>query len=108
VGDQLVLRLREAPGDEMLEALNRDFKGILKKGAITVGDALPKENGELAGLPRVVLHFDRRSHGALRLLIDRLNDLVSVTDSPPREATPHEIVPVGMSERAEHEEESED
>jgi len=108
VGDQLVLRVAEAPDGEALERLNRDFKDILKKGGIDVRDALPKENGELPGLPRVVLYFNRRSHGRLRLLIDQLNELVSVTESPPRGATPHEILSVSMSERAEHEEQSED
>jgi hypothetical protein len=108
VGDQLVLRVAEAPDGEALERLNRDFKDILKKGGIDVCDALPKENGELPGLPRVVLHFNRRSHGRLRLLIDQLNELVSVTAAPSRGASPHEIVSIGMSERAEHEEQSED
>ena len=108
VGDRLVLRVREAPDGESLERLNRDFKGLLKKGEIGVCGPLSKENGELPGLPRVVLNFDRRSHGQLRLLIDQLNELVSVTESPPRGATPHEILSVAMSERAEHEEQSED
>ena len=108
VGDQLVLRVREAPDEERLEALNTEFASILARGAIRVSEALPKENGEVAALPRVLLHFDRRSHGRLRCLIDRLNDLVSVGASPPREASPHEILSIEMSETAEHEEQSED
>ena len=108
VGDELVVRVREAPDGETLERLNRDFKGILKRGAIVVHDSLPRENGELPHLPRVCLHFDRRSHGALRLLLDELNEIVAVSESPPRGATPHEIVSVAMPQRAEDEEQSED
>ena len=108
VGDQLVLRVREAPDGEELERLNGDFQHILKKGEIDVRDALPKEKGKVPGLPRVVLHFDRRSHGGLRLLIDRLNELVSVSASLPRDASAHEILSIEMSERAEHEEQAED
>lgn len=108
VGDQLVLRVRQAPDGETLERMNQEFKGILKKGAISVQDSIAREKGELPHLPRVALHFDRRSHGVLRLLIDQLNELVSVTESPPRSATPHEILSVAMSESAEHEEQAED
>ena len=108
VGDELVLRVREAPDRETLEALNQEFKGILKQGVISVHDSLPRENGELPELKRVALHFDRRSHGVLRLLIDRLNELVTVGESTPRGALPHEILSIAMSERAEKEEQAED
>ena len=39
--------------------------------------ALPHEASEpeLAELPRLVMHFNRRSQGRLRQLINRINDL---------------------------------
>ncbi len=108
VGDQLVIRVRQAPDGDELETLNQDFKGILSKGAIEVRDALPKERGEVPEMARVVLHFDRRSQGRLRVLIDRLNDLVSYEFSTPSEAVPHQVVPSDLTELAEREEERED
>jgi len=77
VGDQLVIRLRHAPDGEVLDRLNREFEGILTKGAITVSPSLPEEAGEqaLADLPRLVLHFNRHDVGRLRQLIDALNRL---------------------------------
>ena len=77
VGDHLVIRLRHAPDGEVLDRLNREFEGILTKGAITVSPPLPEETGEqaLADLPRLVLHFNRHDVGRLRQLIDALNRL---------------------------------
>lgn len=108
VGEELVMRVRRAPNEEELDALNQDFKGILSKGAIRVGDPLPRENGEVPDLPRVLLNFDRRSQGRLRVLIDRLNALTVDAASPPREAIRHEMFSVAMSESAEEELEQED
>jgi uncharacterized protein (TIGR00730 family) len=77
VGDQLVIRLRHAPDGEVLDRLNRDFGDLLTKGAITVSPPFPEEAGEpaLAGLPRLVLQFNRHDVGRLRQLIDALNRL---------------------------------
>jgi hypothetical protein len=105
VADRLVIRLRKPPDGETLEALNTEFKDILSKGAIEVGDALPQEGGEVEQLPRVFLHFNRRATGRLRRLIDRLNALVAEEASPPREASPHAIVPQSLPAGAESEEE---
>ena len=105
VADRLVIRLRKPPDGETLEALNTEFKDILSKGAIEVGDALPQEGGEVEQLPRVFLHFNRRATGRLRKLIDRLNTLVADEASPPREASPHTIVPQNLPAGAESEEE---
>lgn len=107
VGDRLVLRVRRPPDDEELEALNTDFKDLVIRGRIEVGEPLAEEAGEAATLSRVILHFDRRSRSRLRSLIDRLNDLVADAASPPRQASPHQIVahalPAG-AERAEQDE----
>ncbi|HEX9683638.1 MAG TPA: TIGR00730 family Rossman fold protein [Acidimicrobiales bacterium] len=74
VGDRLVLRVAEAPGPADVEAWSTEFGDILE-GPITVESGpLPGEHGELPDLPRVVLAFDRRGHGRLRQLIDRIND----------------------------------
>jgi uncharacterized protein (TIGR00730 family) len=91
VEDLLVMRVRYAPTPEQLAALNRDFKEILTKGKIRVSKALPEEVEEVGRFPRVALHFDRRSMGRLRLLIDRLNSYVAEPAAPPIEAAPHEI-----------------
>jgi hypothetical protein len=71
----LVLRLLRPPTEELLAQLNAQFADILLDGAITLSGALPEEKEEaaLADLPRLVLHFNRRSFGRLRHLIDCLN-----------------------------------
>jgi uncharacterized protein (TIGR00730 family) len=99
VGDRLVLRVRQAPGPEQLEALNADFADILAKGRIQLGEALAQEAGEVASYPRVTLQFNRRNVGRLRVLIDRLNSFVADRPSP-LEASPHEIVAGQLSPEA--------
>jgi hypothetical protein len=101
VGERLVLRVRRAPRGDELEALNAEFKDIVTRGGVETGRALPEEGGEVAHLPRVLLHFNRRDRGRLRRLIDRLNALVADQASPPREASPHAIFPVALSPAAE-------
>jgi hypothetical protein len=75
VHNTLVLRLREVPGESLLEELNQTFADILIEGSITRSGPLPEEKDEpeLADLPRLALRFNRRSLGRLRLLIDYLN-----------------------------------
>ncbi len=75
VRKDLVLRLLTPLSDEKLAGLNAEFADIVAKGAIRQTAALPAEAGEplLAELPRLVLRFDRSSHGRLRQLIDRVN-----------------------------------
>ena len=107
VGGRLVLRVRRPPEDEELDQLNVEFKDIVSRGAIEVGEALPEEADEVPHLARVLLHFNRRDHGRLRRLIDRLNALVADQASPPREASPHQIVPLALPEAARSAEEEE-
>ena len=78
VHDHLVFRLFKRPSDDLLAEINRDFSDILKDGEFKCTDALPEESDQpdLDDLPRLVFHFNRRSHGRLRLLINRLNDKV--------------------------------
>ena len=92
VGDRLVLRVRVPPDGDQLAALDRDFSDLLSRGPIEVSDALAQEGEEAPGLARVVLRFDRKRVGRLRLLIDRLNELVEEPAAPARGASPREIV----------------
>jgi len=75
VHDRLVFRLNEPPGEELLDRINADFSDILVKGTFSVGGPLPEERdeSELAEKPRLIFHFNRRSYGRLRQLIDCLN-----------------------------------
>jgi uncharacterized protein (TIGR00730 family) len=76
VNDHLVLRINRPLDEADLDALNCEFSDILVDGKIEQVKALPEERNEpeLAGLPRLKLHFNRRNLGRLRLLIDRIND----------------------------------
>jgi uncharacterized protein (TIGR00730 family) len=74
VKDQLVLRLNRAPGEELLAALNSEFKDIVVKGTIESAKPFPEEKDHLA-LPRIAFQFNRINFGRLRKLIDRLNSV---------------------------------
>jgi hypothetical protein len=91
VGEWLVLRVHVAPEGAELEAIQREFADLVLEGAIEVRGPLPEEGGEMPALPRLVLRFDRRRVGRLRLLIDRLNAAVAGAASP-LEAVPRAIV----------------
>jgi uncharacterized protein (TIGR00730 family) len=80
VGEQLVMRLRQAPTEPQLARLNDEFRDILVDGPMTVGPALPEETNDhaITHLPRLVLHFNRKDIGRLRQLIDALNRLSAV------------------------------
>ena len=75
VRQRLVLRLTESLDDETLEGINEGFADILSEGRFTQGGPLPEEKDEpnLAGLPRLIFHFNRYGLGRLRQLIDVLN-----------------------------------
>jgi uncharacterized protein (TIGR00730 family) len=75
VHSNLVLRLNKPPSEAELEQINGGFADILAEGRFTVGDPLAdeKDEPELADLPRLIFHFNRRSYGRLRQLIDFLN-----------------------------------
>ncbi|MEQ8791130.1 MAG: TIGR00730 family Rossman fold protein [Pirellulaceae bacterium] len=84
---RLVFRLQEPLHPMLLEKLNEQFADILSSGRFEQRDALPEEKDEpdLADLPRLVFHFNRRNLGRLRLLIDCINH-GSVEEAPRREA----------------------
>ncbi len=73
--DRLMFRLRHAPSNRQLAAINREFADILSDGEFELHDAVPGEpaDPELASLARLVFRFNRRNHGRLRKLIDWIN-----------------------------------
>jgi uncharacterized protein (TIGR00730 family) len=75
VAGRLVLRMRKAPDDAEVEALNREFADLLTRGRIERIDATPPEvdDGDALDLERLLVPFDRRNYARLRELIDRLN-----------------------------------
>lgn len=74
VNDTLVLRLNRPLSDATLAELNDAHHGILKSGTITqTPGPLPEEQGEFPDKARLLLQFDRRSYGKLRLCLDRVN-----------------------------------
>ncbi|MCH1494473.1 MAG: TIGR00730 family Rossman fold protein [Rubripirellula sp.] len=75
VKDQLVFRLKAELSLDHLTRIRETFSDILVKGTFEQTQALPEESGEpeLANLPRLVFHFDRRALGRLRMLIDEIN-----------------------------------
>jgi uncharacterized protein (TIGR00730 family) len=80
VGDLLVLRLRQAPTPEELDALNDEFADFLLSGRIEVVEPLPAEvaSGDQLDLARIGLLADNHLAGRLRALIDATNRLPSL------------------------------
>jgi len=75
VKDHLVLRLHKAPTDQLVNQIRSEFADIISEGTFELTEALPAEanDGHLKDLPRLRFHFDRRSHGRLRQLLDLIN-----------------------------------
>jgi uncharacterized protein (TIGR00730 family) len=76
VGGDLVLRLQRPISEPLLDRIRDEFKDITAGvGRFEQTSALPAERGDphLASLPRLRFHFDRRSLGRLRLLVDLIN-----------------------------------
>jgi hypothetical protein len=105
VREWLVIRVREAPDAAALAALSDEFADLLAGGSIEVRGALPEEGGEADPFPRVLLRFDRKHHGRLRQLIDRLNVLAE-PEVQAQDAAPHEIVAEPLPPEAERAERS--
>ena len=75
VKDLLVVRLKNAPSESALAAMNEDFSDIIMEGKIRVIKPTPDEvaNKEHVELKRIAFAFNRRDYGRLRQLIDVLN-----------------------------------
>jgi uncharacterized protein (TIGR00730 family) len=75
VKGKLVMRMHRPLSAEQLAAINAQFSDIVNDGKIEQSAPLDAEQDEvhLAHKPRLVLEFNRRSHGRLRQLIDFIN-----------------------------------
>ncbi len=77
VKDLFVIRLKHAPTDSALEAMNEDFADIIIGSPIKRIEATPeeREDNDRLDLERIAFGFNRRDYGRLRQLIDVLNSL---------------------------------
>jgi uncharacterized protein (TIGR00730 family) len=77
VKDLLVVRLKNAPDESALAAMNEDFSDIIVEGKIQSVKPTPEEveHNEHLELKRIAFNFNRRDYGRLRQLIDVLNGL---------------------------------
>jgi len=75
IRNRLVVRTNFPISDRDVAALSDEFADILKGKAIARRQPYDEEHDEplLLELPRLVLHFDMKSYGRLRQLLDRLN-----------------------------------
>jgi len=77
VKEVFVIRLKYAPSDSALEAMNEDFADIIAGPQIRRIDPTPEEGADHDNLelPRIAFGFNRRDYGRLRQLIDVLNSV---------------------------------
>ena len=77
VKDIFVIRLKYAPSDSALQAMNEDFADIIVGPEIKRMDPTPEEiaDGDCVDAHRIAFGFNRRDYGRLRQLIDVLNRL---------------------------------
>lgn len=77
VGDQLIIRMRRAPNDAQLEQLNRDFRDLVRAGAIERIEPMRVEvrDDDRLDRERLRLDFDPHRSALLRRFIDALNAL---------------------------------
>ena len=75
VKGKLVLRLNNEPSEQVIAEINESFSDIVISGVIEAIEATPDEveTDDALDKHRLRLHFNRRSFGRLRQLIDRLN-----------------------------------
>ncbi|MFO1477672.1 MAG: LOG family protein [Verrucomicrobiota bacterium] len=77
VKDLFILRLKHAPSDTAIAAMNEDFADIITGPAIRRVEASAEEraDNDHVDLPRLAFGFNRRDYGRLRQMIDVLNSL---------------------------------
>ncbi len=77
VKDLFVIRLKHAPSDSALEAMNEDFADVNLGAPIKRIKATPEEleDDDQVDLPRIAFAFNRKDYGRLRQLIDVLNSV---------------------------------
>lgn len=80
---RLILRVRQAPSQEEMKALNEEFADIVVEGDIelTEPSAAEVDDDDALECERIAFVFDRRQFGRLRALIDRLNDIAALPDT---------------------------
>src|SRR5215469_2313634 len=71
VKDLFVIRLKHAPSDSALEAMNEDFSDIVSGAPIERIEPTPEEiaDQDHIKLPRIAFGFNRRDYGRLRQLV---------------------------------------
>ncbi|MCB1866804.1 MAG: TIGR00730 family Rossman fold protein [Chromatiales bacterium] len=76
IDNELRLRIAQPLEPEKIEALNREFADIIKRGAIVQAGPHEEEQDEpeLLSMSRLAFEFDRRGYGRLRELIAELNN----------------------------------
>ena len=77
VKDLLVIRLKNAPTETAIAAMNEDFADIIVEGKIQNIKPTPEEveDKDNLDLKRIAFNFNRHDYGRLRQLIDTLNGL---------------------------------
>ncbi len=81
VEGKLVLRLKHEPSDALVAELNETYADLLASGTIhkTVVSDRELADDDHVHLPRLRLHFNRRSLGRLRAMVDRINAEADIT-----------------------------
>jgi len=77
VGEKLVVRMKTEISSGFIRSLNSEFSDILSPGGRiiqTVSFPEVHDEPDLAGLPKLIVDFNRKSFGRLRHLIDTIND----------------------------------
>ena len=77
VKDLFIIRLKHAPSESAIAAMNEDFADIVMEGKIKAIPPTPEEleDNDRLELARIAFNFNRRDYGRLRQLIDVLNGL---------------------------------
>jgi hypothetical protein len=77
VKDLFVIRLKHAPPETAIAAMNEDFADIITGQPIKRIEPTSeeREDTEYMEMPRIAFGFNRRDYGRLRQLIDVLNGL---------------------------------
>jgi uncharacterized protein (TIGR00730 family) len=75
VKDLFIIRLKNAPSESALAALNEDFASIITEGKIKTIKPTPEEveDNDNLELARIGFNFNKRDYGRLRQMIDVLN-----------------------------------
>ncbi len=78
-GDRLIIRMRQGPTDEQLEALNERYADLLTQGRIERSEPTPAErsSGDALDLDRIVMHYDKYKQSSIHRIIRDANAWVT-------------------------------